>query len=376
MKKIIIFSLFSLFLLGIEAASKKQPSQCPPTSQALALTFNGVNSITNGATCTTYYFDVPTFGTSDLKVTANTNAAESFDLYLTRAEKYTGTSPQYDYNFVAFNNQTFLIPNCVLTGTTRWYLNVDDFTANTVGTISFVLVTGTPLTQGSQMISGVLSNSYNWFYGQFNPANGQQGLQVSFSISTGGSGFTTLLVNLGSCPTQAESTTYAPYLNTVSANEPIYFGFYSDDVIQPIDFNISITTQPTQCKTPQGLNICAQYVNYASTVWNSTIVAQDESLIEFVLLFTSPPAACTPTLTHLLCISEFPKCDSNGFPLYPCLNDCTDFESKCSGVLNGGNCSTASYPSGVGTFCYLGSSSTILPSIFLLLSLAIFSFLN
>jgi len=337
------------------------------------LSFEGNNFITSGTGCSTYYFDVPSVGTDDLMIYVSNPNLNQFDIYIYRSEGYSGNNPTADYNFQGTGNQTFLIPNCLVSSISKWYINVGS-AANVNGTMSFSLVTGTPIPQSSNEISGTLTLPNRWFYGQFNPTGASTGVQVSFSISTTLDTYTSFYVNLGTCPTQAQTTSYNPYLNTEAPNEPIYFAIFSGFFISPIDFNVSIITEPTQCKTPQGMKICSQYVDWQSTVWNSTIVSQQESLIEFVLLVEKPQGSCINVFTEFLCIELFPKCNSNGFPLLPCSSDCTTFEKNCESYLNGGNCSDVSYPTGVQTYCYLGSSSYLLPSVFLFLSLIIFSF--
>jgi len=354
-------------------SSKRQLSNCPPASSAISLSFNGNNAITSGSSCTTYYFDVPSVGTDDLMVYVNSGSY--IDIYLTRSEQYKGTNPSPDYNFESTGNQTFWIPNCIVAGTSKWYLNAK-YSSTVNGTVSFALVTATPIPQATNEISGSLTESYRWNYGQFNPAGGDKGLQISFTISTTVDTFPEFYVQRGQCPTQSQKTSYTPYINTESPNQLIFFGIYGFDVFNTINYNISITSQPTQCETPQGMKVCSQYVNWQSTIWNATIVSQDESLIELILVLESPPASCTPTLTRFFCGDLFPKCDSNGFPELPCQSDCVDLEKDCGSILNGLNCSDTNYPPGVDTYCYLGSSSLLLPSIFLFLSLIIFSFLN
>jgi len=363
-------------------------------------------SLGDGGSCSIFSFTVPSSLTDDITFDFSTDDSsftiEEMDLILDKdwtSKTYT-QSFSFPGRYLAGTGSGFTIPYCALSVGKWWIVGV--IVGTPVTTMAIRQVTATPPLTGS--ISGysmsglpiVDSDVVPFYYFLQIPTNLEQSHLVNMSVSANNPSGVTVWGSDIQCPTEAyyQGTTddqiagaTATYnlLRTTSQESTLYF-VVKIDVYDISHWSLNLTYDPISCQVPTAEPNYVCPVKYPTYPYDFDTISNIEDLVSFIdglLQEADVPPSCEKTVIALACASAFPKCDSNGYSLYPCQQTCDDLTKVCTEssyvtgdyVFSPSEVACTGYPANTGTFCYSSGNMKFTASYTILMVALIFLFL-
>jgi len=352
-------------------------------ASATSLSLNGVSGnsgvdLGDGSSCSIFTFTVPSGLTEDLTFgfTTDDSSFTIGEMDLTYDGDWTSQTYTQSFSFpgryLAGTGSGFTIPHCALRPGKWWA--VASITGNPVTTMSISEVTATaPLTgtTAGYSVTGLDLDEDDlpfYYYLQI-PTTLEKSNIVNMTTSPNVFGVTAWGSDFY-CPTEAYNTASTEgftfdgvgpnLLRTTSKESTLYFIVKIEDE-EVSAWSLNLTYSPVSCTTP-GSSTGPCPLNYPTYPDDPNTIGDTQSLLEFVIELaheSGAPDSCVNAAVALACATAFPKCDSNGYALYPCAQNCKALSDSCTKPSYGSgditftpDTSCPPFPANAPTVCY------------------------
>jgi len=354
----------------------------------------------DGSSCSMFYFTVPSGLSDDLTFSFSTDDSDftiyemdlTFDGDWTSADDYS-QSFSFPTRYLVGSGTGFTIPYCALR-TGKWWA-VGSITGTPVTTMSISKVTATPPLTGTMDGYAATDVSFDsgdlpFYYFLQVPTTLEKSYLANMTVSTNSFYGITAWGSDYFCPTESYNLASTqdfsldglggPLLRTTSKESTLYFLVEIADVAVS-SWSLNLTYQPVTCKVPSGSNDPCD-LNYPTYPNDPNTISDTQSLLSFALLAAKEvgaPDSCVSATLALSCGTAFPKCDDNGYALYPCAQNCKAL-SSCKPSYGSGDLTFTPpttcppFPQSAQTFCYSSGNMVLASYTILVISVMFFLF--